>query len=122
MIAREKGAIAYVGEGENRWPAAHVTDVARLYRLALEKAEPNAIYNAVAEEGVPMRDIATAIGSRLKLPVKSLTPEEAGPYFGWLAHLASRDMPASSALTRKKLGWSPTGQGLIADLERLPLI
>ena len=121
MIAREKGAIAYVGEGENRWPAAHVTDVAHLYRLAIEKAEPNAIYNAVAEEGVPMRDIASAIGSRLKLPVKSLTPEEAGPYFGWLAHLASRDMPASSALTRKTLGWSPTGPTLIADLERLPL-
>ena len=120
-IAREKGLFAYVGDGENRWPAAHVSDVARLYRLAIEKAEQNAVYNAVAEEGVKARDIAATIGRRLKLPVKSLTPEEAGPYFGWLAHFVSRDMPASSAQTRKKLGWDPTGPGLIADLERLPV-
>ncbi len=120
-IAREKGVFAFVGDGENRWPAAHVSDVARLYRLAIEKAEHNAVYNAVAEEGVKARDIAETIGRRLKLPVKSLTPEEAGTYFGWLAHFVSRDMPASSAQTRKKLGWNPTGPGLIADLERLPV-
>jgi nucleoside-diphosphate-sugar epimerase len=121
MIAREKGVFAYVGDGGNRWPAAHVLDVARLYRLAIEKAEAGAVYNAVAEEGVAARDIAEAIGVRLKLPVKSVTPEEAPAYFGWLAHLAARDMPASSEQTRKKLGWRPTGPGLIADLERLPL-
>ena len=120
-VAREKGVFAYVGEGENRWPAAHVSDVARLYRLAIEKAEQNAVYNAVAEEGVKARDIAEAIGRRLKLPVKSLTPQEAEPYFGWLGHLAGRDMPASSAQTRKRLGWNPTGPGLIADLEKLPV-
>ena len=120
-IAREKGVFAYIGEGRNRWPAAHISDVARLYRLAIEKAEPGAIYNAVGEEGVPARDIAETIGRRLKVPVKSITPEEAGGYFGWLAHLAARDMPASSALTQKKLGWRPTGPGLIADLERLPV-
>jgi nucleoside-diphosphate-sugar epimerase len=120
-IAREKGVIAYVGEGRNRWPAAHISDVARLYRLAIEKSEPGAIYNAVGEEGVPARDIAETIARRLKLPVKSITPEEAGGYFGWLAHLAARDMPASSAQTQKKLGWRPTGPGLIADLERLPV-
>ena len=118
-IAREKGVFAYVGEGENRWPAAHVSDVARLYRLAVEKAERHAIYNAVAEEGVKARHIAETIARRLKLPVKSMTPEEAEPYFGWLAHFVARDMPASSAHTRKKLGWEPTGPGLIADLERL---
>ena len=120
-IAREKGVFAYIGEGRNRWPAAHISDVARLYRLAIEKAEPGAIYNAVGEEGVPARDIAETIGRRLKVPVKSITPEEAGGYFGWLAHLAARDMPASSAQTQKKLGWQPTGPGLIADLERLPV-
>jgi nucleoside-diphosphate-sugar epimerase len=120
-IAREKGVFAYIGEGRNRWPAAHISDVARLYRLAIEKSEPGAIYNAVGEEGVPARDIAETIGRRLKVPVKSITPEEAGGYFGWLAHLAARDMPASSALTRKKLGGQPTGPGLIADLERLPV-
>jgi len=121
VTAREKGMFAYVGEGRNRWPAAHVTDVARLYRLAVEKAEPGAVYNAVAEEGVAARDIAEAVGQRLSLPVKSIGPDEAPAYFGWLAHLAARDMPASSEQTRKKLKWEPTGPGLIADLERLPL-
>jgi nucleoside-diphosphate-sugar epimerase len=119
-IAREKGVFAYVGEGRNRWPAAHVSDVARLYRLAIEKAEPGAVYSAVAEDGVAARDIAETIGRRLKLPAKSIIPEEAPGYFGWLAHLAARDMPASSEQTRKKLGWRPTGPGLIADLEQLP--
>ena len=120
-IYREKGACAYVGEGLNRWPAAYVLDVARLYRLAVEKAEPNAKYHAVAEEGVPMRDIAEAIGRRLKLPVKSIAPEESPAFFGWLAMFAGHDMPASSEQTRKKLGWRPTGPGLIADLEQLPV-
>src|SRR3984885_7878064 len=118
---REKGVCAYVGEGRNRWPAAYVLDVARLYRLAIEKAEPNAKYHAVAEEGVPMRDIAEAIGRPLKLPVKSIAPEEAPAFFGWLAMFAGRDMPASGEKTQKKLGWRPTGPGLIADLERLPV-
>jgi len=118
-VYREKGVCAYVGDGLNRWPAAYVLDVARLYRLAIEKAEPNARYHAVAEEGVSMRDIAEAIGRRLKLPVKSIAPEEAQAFFGWLAMFAGRDMPASSEKTRKKLGWNPAGPGLIADLEQL---
>jgi nucleoside-diphosphate-sugar epimerase len=118
---REKGVCAYVGDGLNRWPAAHLLDVARLYRLAIEKAEPGAKYHAVAEEGVPMRDIAEAIGRRLKLPVRSIAPEEAQAYFGWLAMFAGHDMPASSAQTRRNLGWEPTGPGLIADLEKLEL-
>jgi nucleoside-diphosphate-sugar epimerase len=120
-VAREKGVFAYIGEGRNRWPAAHISDVARLYRLAIEKAEPGAKYNAVAEEGVPARDIAETIGRRLKLPVKSIAPEEAGAFFGWLAMFAGRDMPASSEKTQKTLGWRPTGPSLIADLERLPV-
>jgi nucleoside-diphosphate-sugar epimerase len=120
-VAREKGVFAYIGEGRNRWPAAHVSDVARLYRLALERAEIGAVYNAVAEEGVPARYIAETIGRRLKLPVKSIAPEEAGAFFGWLAMFAGRDMPASSEKTQKTLGWRPTGPGLIADLERLPV-
>jgi nucleoside-diphosphate-sugar epimerase len=118
-VFREKGVCAYVGDGLNRWPAAHVLDVARLYRLAIEKAEPNAKFHAVAEEGVSMRDIAEAIGRRLELPVESIAPEAAGAFFGWLAMFAGRDMPASSAKTRNELGWEPTGPGLIADLEQL---
>ncbi|RFB75714.1 SDR family oxidoreductase [Methylovirgula sp. 4M-Z18] len=116
---REKGVCAYIGDGLNRWPAAHVLDVARLYRLAIEKAEPNAKYHAVAEEGVPMREIAEAIGQRLKLPVRSIAPDEAQTIFGWLAMFAGHDMPASSAQTRQKLGWEPAGPGLITDLEQL---
>lgn len=119
---RKYGACAYLGDGFNRWPAAHVLDVARLYRLAIEKAEPNAKYHAVAEEGVPTRDIAAAIGRRLKLPVISIAPEAAPAAFGWLAMFAGRDMPASSAQTRRTLGWRPTGAGLIADLAHLSQI
>ncbi|WP_026783079.1 SDR family oxidoreductase [Pleomorphomonas koreensis] len=116
---RKNGFCAYVGDGLNRWPAAHITDVARLYRLAVERAEPGAKYHAVAEEGVPMRDIAGAVGRRLGLPVRSLAAEEAAAFFGWLAMFAGHDMPASSALTRQTLGWQPTGPGLLDDLARL---
>jgi nucleoside-diphosphate-sugar epimerase len=118
-VAREKGASAYVGDGRNRWAAAHISDVARLYRLALEKNEAGARYHAVAEEGVPMRDVAEAIGRRLKLPVKSIPAEAASAHFGWLAMFAAHDLRASSEKTRRELGWNPTGPGLIADLERL---
>ncbi len=118
-VAREKGVSAYVGEGRNRWAAAHISDVARLYRLALEKNEAGAKYHAVAEEGVPMRDIAEAIGRGVKVPVKSISQEEASAHFGYLAMFASLDLLASSEKTRKKLGWNPTGPGLIADLERV---
>ena len=118
-VAREKGISAYVGDGSNRWPAAHVSDVARLYRLALEQHEAGAKYHAVAEEAVCIRDIAESLGRGLDLPVKSLSPEEAQAHFGWLALFASLDLPASSALTRKKLGWNPTGPGLLADLEQM---
>ncbi|MBV9389150.1 MAG: SDR family oxidoreductase [Chroococcidiopsidaceae cyanobacterium CP_BM_ER_R8_30] len=118
-IAREKGVSAYVGEGQNRLAAAHVLDVARLYRLVLEKNENGAKYHAVAEEGVSMRDIAEVIGRGLKLPVKSIPPEEAEAHFGWFAMFAGHDLAGSSAITRKKLGWNPTGPGLIADLEQM---
>jgi nucleoside-diphosphate-sugar epimerase len=123
QVAREKGASAYIGEGLNRWPAAHVLDVAHLYRLALEKQkakhEAGSRYNAVAEEGVSMREIAEVIGRRLKVPTVSLSPEEAQGHFGWLAMFAGVDMPASSAQTRQRLEWHPTGPGLIADLEQM---
>jgi nucleoside-diphosphate-sugar epimerase len=118
-IVREKGVSAYLGDGNNRWPAAHLLDVACLYRLALEKAEPGARYNAVAEEGIPVREIMEVVGKGLKVPVVSLSPEQAPEYFGWLAPFAGMDMPASSAHTRKVLGWHPTGPGLIADLEAM---
>jgi nucleoside-diphosphate-sugar epimerase len=117
--AREKGVSACVGDGGNRWPAAHRFDAARLYRLALEKADAGAKYHAVAEEGVPMREIAEAIGRGLKVPVVSLSQEEAAGHFGWLALFAGLDIPASSSQTRAKLGWNPTGPGLITDLENM---
>jgi nucleoside-diphosphate-sugar epimerase len=118
QIAREKGVSAYVGDGSNRWPAAHRLDVARLYRLALEKGTV-ATYNAVAEEGISFKEIAEVVGKGLNVPVVSLTPEEAQPHFGWLAHFADRDSPASSAQTRKQLSWDPTGPGLIEDLKNM---
>lgn len=116
-VAREKGVSAYIGDGGNRWPAAYISDVARLYRLAFEKAEPGAIYHAVDEEGVSMKAIVEAHGRGLKVPVVSIKPEEAEAHFGWLGRFAGHDMPASSALTQKKLNWKPTGPGLIADLD-----
>ena len=116
-VAREKRVSAYIGEGSNRWPAAHVCDTARLYRLAFEKAEPGAIYHAVDEEGVSMKAIAEALGRGLKVPVVSIKPEEAEAHFGWLARFARHDMPASGALTQQKLNWKPTGPGVIADLD-----
>jgi nucleoside-diphosphate-sugar epimerase len=120
-IYRAKGVCAYIGEGRNRWPAAHVSDVARLYRLAVEKGEPGAKYHAVDEEGVALRDIAETVAKRLNLPAKSITPEEAPDFFGWLARFAGHDMRASSAQTRARLGWNPSGPSLLADLERLVL-
>jgi nucleoside-diphosphate-sugar epimerase len=116
-LAREKGVSAFVGDGKNRWSAAHVSDTARLYRLVLDKGSVGR-YHAVAEEGVLVRDIAEVIGRRLKLPVVAKTPAEAAEHFGWLGGFAALDGPASSALTRERLGWRPIGPGLIADLER----
>jgi nucleoside-diphosphate-sugar epimerase len=118
-IAREKGVSAYVGDGLNRWPAAHVLDVARLYRLALEKREAGARYHAVAEEGIAVRNIAEVIGKGLKVPVVAMSLEQAAGHFGWLAPFAGMDIPASSAQTQKRLGWHPTGPGMIADLEQM---
>jgi nucleoside-diphosphate-sugar epimerase len=118
-IAREKGASAYVGDGANRWSSAHVLDAARVYRLALEKGERNARYNAVVEEGVSAREIAETVGAGLKVPVVSLTPEEAAAHFGWMAIFAGLDMAASSERTRRALGWTPQGPGLIEDLRAM---
>jgi nucleoside-diphosphate-sugar epimerase len=119
QVAREKGVAAYVGDGLNRWPAAHRLDTAHLYRLALEKTEGFARYHAVAEEGVSAREIAEVIGRGLKVPAISIAPEEAAAHFGWLGMFAAWNMPASSAQTREKLGWNPTGPGLLSDLENM---
>ncbi|MDR5766953.1 MULTISPECIES: SDR family oxidoreductase [unclassified Caballeronia] len=116
-IARDKGVVAYVGDGGNRWPAGHVSDAARLYRLAVEKAESGARYHAVGEEGIASRAIAEALGRGLKLPVASISPDDAAAHFGWMAMFVGLDMPASSALTQARLGWKPTGPTLIADLD-----
>lgn len=120
-VAREKGVSAYVGDGRGRWAAAPRLDVARLYRLALERAKPGVRYHAVAEEGVAMRDIAEAIGRRLGMPARSIAPEEAPAHFGWIGMFVGRDSIASSELTRRWLDWRPTGPGLIEDLENLEL-
>jgi nucleoside-diphosphate-sugar epimerase len=116
--ARQKGAAAYVGEGTERWAAAHRQDVSRLYRLVLEKGAADGIYHAVGEEGVPMREVIEVIGRALNVPVVSIRKEEAGEYYGPLAMFAGLDMPASSDLTQQRLGWTPTGIGLLADIGR----
>jgi nucleoside-diphosphate-sugar epimerase len=117
-LAREKGASAYVGNGLNRWPAAHQLDVAHLYSLVLEKGSPGTRYHGVAEEGVLLRDIAGVIGRRLNLPILSKSPEEAIGHFGWFADFVAIDAPASSEQTRQLLGWQPKQPGLIADVDR----
>lgn len=122
-MAREKGVSAHIGEGLNRWSAVHRLDAARLYRLALERAEGGgegeggACYHAAAEEGVSFREIAAVIGRRLGVPVVAKSAEEAAAHFGWFAHFAALDCPTSSAWTRARLGWQPTGPGLITDLD-----
>jgi nucleoside-diphosphate-sugar epimerase len=118
-VAREKGVSAYVGNGQNRWAAVPVLDAARLYRLALEKGEAGARYHAVAEAGVPLKDIAGAIGRGLNVPVTSIAQEQAQEHFGFVGLFAGRDSPASSLRTREQLGWNPTGPGLLADLENM---
>lgn len=118
-VARAKGVSAYVGEGLSRLPAAHVLDVARLYRLAIEKCEPGARYHAVDEEGVAARDIAQAIGDGLGVPVKSISPNEASDHFGWLGAFVGLDMLSSSEWTRKVLGWEPSGTSLLDDLRQM---
>jgi nucleoside-diphosphate-sugar epimerase len=115
--AHEKRMSAYVGDGCTRWAAVHVLDAARLYRLALEKQEAGARYNAVAEEGVRFRDIADAIGRGLKVPVVSKSAEEAAAHFDFLGMFVIRDLIGSSVQTRRRLGWHPSGPGLIADLD-----
>ncbi|MFG1840887.1 SDR family oxidoreductase [Micromonospora sp. NPDC049175] len=115
--ARQHGYAAYVGEGTNRWPAVHTLDAAELYRLALEKAPAGARLHAAADEGVSFRQIATAIGRNLDIPVRSISPDEADNFFGFLGSFAQMDNPTSSALTRELLGWVPTHPDLIADLD-----
>jgi nucleoside-diphosphate-sugar epimerase len=118
-LAREKGWVAYIGDGGNRLPAVHVSDAVRLFRLAVEHGKAGARYHAVGEEGVRMRDIAGVIGTGLNLPVKPIAPGAAADYFGELAGLAGLDLAASSALTRQDLRWTPTGPDLLTDLRQM---
>lgn len=117
-IARDKGVSGYIGDGANRWPAVHRLDAARLFRLAVEKAPAGAVLHGVAEEGVPIREIAEVIGRHLDLPVASVAPEAAAEHFAWLGHFLALDGPASSTLTRELLDWQPTGPGLLDDLDK----
>jgi nucleoside-diphosphate-sugar epimerase len=117
-IAREKGFSAFVGEGENRWPAVHRLDAARLFVAGLERAKPGTRLHAVAEEGITLRSIAEAVGEGLGLPVRSIAAEDAPPHFGWFGGFVGIDNPTSSALTRAATGWAPQGAGLLADIRR----
>jgi nucleoside-diphosphate-sugar epimerase len=117
-IARTKGVSAYIGDGSNRWPAVHRLDAARLYRLGLEKAPAGSVLHAIADEGVPTRDIAEIIGRHLDVPAVSIAPEDAAEHFGWIGAFFAVDAPASSALTQERIGWTPTHVGLVADLEQ----
>jgi nucleoside-diphosphate-sugar epimerase len=115
-LAREKGFSAYPGAGDNRWPAVHRLDAAHLFRLALERGPVGGCFHGVAEEGLPFREIAEAIGRRLHLPAVSLDANQAAGHFGWFAHFAAMNTMASSQHTRALLGWEPSQPGLIADL------
>jgi nucleoside-diphosphate-sugar epimerase len=117
-IAREKGASGYIGDGLNRWTGVHRFDAARLFRLALENAPAASTLHGVADEGVPIRDVAEVIGRRLDVPVLAISPADADGHFGWLARFLAPDSPASSTLTRERLGWQPTHPGLIDDLDQ----
>ena len=116
-VARERGVSAYVDQGANHWPAVHVTDAASLVRLAVEKAPAGVALHAVAEEGVPTREIAAAIGRGLGVPTRSVAAEDAAGHFGWIGMFFGADSTASSARTRALLGWEPTGPSLIEDLD-----
>lgn len=118
-IARQKGVVAYVGDGANCWPAAHVSDVARLYRLALDNGATGGRYHAVAEEGIAARDIATIVAAGLGMPAVSLSGEEAQSHFGWFAMFAGLDLRASGTWTRAQLDWHPTGPDLMTDLQAM---
>ena len=116
-IARQKGVSAYVGDGLNRWPAVHRLDAAHLYRLVLEKGTAGTTYHGVADEGVPVREIADVIGRRLNVPVVAKSRDEASSHFGWIGLFFGMDGPASSAQTQERLGWRQVQPGLIADLD-----
>jgi nucleoside-diphosphate-sugar epimerase len=115
-LAQQTGVSAYIGEGSNRWSAVHRRDAARLFRLGLERGQAGQRLHAVGEEGLTLRSIAEAIGKRLRVPTRSLSPAEANEHFGWLAMVASNDVPASSVVTQQSLGWRPTGPGLLEGL------
>ncbi len=116
-IARDKGVSGYIDDGANRWPAVHRLDAGSLVRLVVDDAPAGSVLHAVAEEGVPTRTIAEAIGRGLDVPVVSVPAEQAAEHFGWLAPFFATDCPASNRLTRELLGWTPTRHGLIADLD-----
>jgi nucleoside-diphosphate-sugar epimerase len=113
---RSHGLAAYIDDGAARWPAVHISDAARLVRLGTEHAPAGSVLHAVAEEGVPMREIAEAIGQGLSIPVGSVSDDQAEAHFGFLGRFVAMDMPVSSTITRELLDWTPTGPGLVQDI------
>lgn len=118
-ISRQQGAAVYIGEGRSRWSAAHVDDVATLYRQVLDQGQAGERYHAVAEEGISARQIAEVVADGLRVPVRSIAQDEAAGFFGWFSLFAGVDLPASSVLTRQRLGWQPVGPGLLQDLQQM---
>ncbi|MFI9009023.1 SDR family oxidoreductase [Actinosynnema sp. NPDC053489] len=115
-VAARHGVAGYLGEGANRWSAVHRSDVARLVRLALERAPAGSRVHLAAEEGVPTRAIAAALAEHLGLPTASIDPADAERHFGWIGAFFGMDLPASSTHTRELLGWTPTGPTLLDDI------
>ena len=118
QIARQKGLSGHVGDGSNVWSAVHRSDAARAFRLALEQAPAGSVWHAVGEQGVPTRTIAEVIGRHLDIPVQSIAPADAVEHFGWMGVFWGMNAPASSVVTQGRLGWTPTGPGLLEDLEQ----
>jgi nucleoside-diphosphate-sugar epimerase len=116
-IARDQGVVGYVDDGSNQWPAVHRSDAARLFRLAAEKAPTGSVLHAVAEQGVPIRELAETLAERMDLPTRSVPADAAGEHFGWLAGFIAMNMPASSDITRDLLGWTPEGSTLLSDVK-----
>jgi len=115
--AKETGVSAYPFDGTNQWPAVHRRDAAHLFRLALEIGEPGAVYNAIGESGIPVKDIAALIVEKLNIPLQSVSDEAIVGHFGWMSSFIQFNSPATAERTEKKTGWRPRNPGLLDDMK-----